>query len=103
MGVDFFPCEYCEKSICDCGDYVSCEECGFHFCDDDCAQMERDEDGVGKCRYCQGIDATSAQLLNFLMKRDNLSLDDLYKMYKDEFKRTNGNVYERALDDKVLK
>lgn len=87
MGVDFFPCNYCKESICDCGDYIRCD-CGYKWCEIHCAIKEGyqiDEDGKS-CSYCRKENVEDNLLLDFLMKRHNLSRIEVIKDYYDSFR-----------------
>lgn len=92
MGVDFFPCDYCGESICDCGSYERCE-CGRRWCDKKCAKgdgfrpsgYDEDEDteweGVDSCKFCRLEDAEDGELLHYLLCRYNLTRDQVVKEY----------------------
>ncbi len=47
MSVDYYRCDYCGETFCDCGYYVDCD-CGKKWCCDECAE----EDGF-KEEYCK--------------------------------------------------
>lgn len=87
MGVDFFPCDYCGRSVCDCGRYVSCgDECYSRWCSDECAKKsgfrKEDEDGEFRsCNICRAEDAEDGQLLEFLLNKYKLARKDVVKEY----------------------
>lgn len=93
MGVDFFPCDYCGESICDCGSYERCE-CGRRWCDRKCAEKDgymSDSDGYGdepdglisgpSCKFCRLEDAEDSKLLRYLLCRYNLTREQVVKDY----------------------
>lgn len=61
MSVDFYACDRCGDTFCDCGDYVKCNEgkggCGRNWCDDECAEA----DGYKReyCKLGKEVDYTS--------------------------------------------
>lgn len=86
MGVDFFPCDNCEESICDCGDYVRCnDECGRRWCDKKCAKgdgyRDDDLDDNQSCNFCRNEDVEDGPLLEFLLKHFKLSKKAAKEMY----------------------
>lgn len=90
MGVEFFPCDYCHESICDCGDYKRCE-CGRRWCDLKCAEkdgyVQEDEDGEEKsCSFCRNEAAEDSDLFNFLLKKYNLERDTVLSEYLEKQK-----------------
>ena len=94
MGVDFFPCDYCSESICDCGDYVQCE-CGRKWCDEKCAEKEgyKDSDEEGEpldptCSFCRNEQAEDSDLFNFLLKKYNLQRDAVLSEYLEKQKES---------------
>lgn len=85
MGVDFFPCDYCSETICDCGSYVQCQ-CGRRWCDKKCAKEEgfltEDEDGdETTCAFCRIEAAEDSDLFEFLLKKYNTTRDNVLKEY----------------------
>ena len=86
MGVGFFDCVTCGESICDCGLYYRCYNCSRKFCSTECVGVDKDED-LGyytSCRFCSGKDATTTQLLEFVLGQLNLTVDELKEMYLKE-------------------
>lgn len=95
MGVDFFSCDYCGESICDCGDYVKCnDDCYRRWCDlkcakadgyrsDNCEEEDTDEcEYQGEsCSYCRREEAEDSDLFNFLLKKYNLKREVVLKEY----------------------
>ena len=109
MGVDFFPCDYCSDSICDCGSWERCNEnCGRRWCDMKCARADgyksegedEDEDGdfSPSCKYCRDEDATDTSLLYFLLKWYGTTLDKAKKLYVE-----HGGVVPRGKNAKKTK
>ncbi|MBM7836336.1 hypothetical protein [Clostridium sardiniense] len=57
MSVDYYACERCGDTYCDCGNYVSCEGCGISWCSDECAEAdgyikEKCKLGLEVCEQC---------------------------------------------------
>lgn len=83
MGVDFFPCDHCGDSICDCGSYWTCSgECGARLCDDCAADLVSDEDNAEACPFCRKKVATDYQLLEFALAKLGVTRDELMAEYK---------------------
>jgi len=61
MSVDYYSCDRCGDTYCDCGHYVTCEVdaggCGRHWCSDKCAN----EDGYVECSCKLGKDLDDRQ------------------------------------------
>lgn len=91
MSVDFFPCDYCGESICDCGPYVHCE-CGRKWCDKQCAQKEgfrydnENTELEHSCGFCRNEVAEDSDLLTFILKKFKVSRDEIQKEYLDSVK-----------------
>lgn len=87
MSVDFFDCDECGESICDCGSWWSCEECGHRLCDD-CEKklvtFDDDDDGEEICPFCAKLTATDSQLLEFALGRLSLTREQLFEAYQNE-------------------
>jgi hypothetical protein len=83
MGVDFFPCDRCGESICDCGPYERCNDmCGRRWCDRNCAKEDGyDSEDDRSCNFCRLEDVEDSPLLHFLLKEFNLSLEEAKKRY----------------------
>jgi len=45
MGVEFFPCDICGESICDCGFYESCSNCEVSVCEE-CYEEQKEKYGL---------------------------------------------------------
>lgn len=90
MGVEFFPCDRCGESICDCGRYERCHyDCGRRWCSPECAALdgyrsgdsdEIHDDPDGSCNFCRGEDVTDDVLLAFLLEKFRLTHDQAVKM-----------------------
>jgi hypothetical protein len=93
VGVDFFPCAYCNRSVCDCGHYTRCNDnCGRRWCNDICAKADGyvpvdydkedcDEDQDMNCAYCRNEEAENFDLLKFVLKKYNVTRDKILKEY----------------------
>ncbi len=85
MGVDFFDCDECGESICDCGSWWSCEECGHRLCEDcESKIVGEDEDGEDICPFCERQTATDFQLLEYALGKLELTRDQLFEQYQSE-------------------
>jgi hypothetical protein len=106
MSVDWFDCDVCRESICDCEDYVSCD-CGRNWCSDECAEVDDykeqhcklgyDTDdneceescydcdnNVGRsCKYCREEDYEDEILLNYGLQLLGMNRENLIKRYKE--------------------
>jgi hypothetical protein len=91
MGVDFFPCDACSETICECGSYRRCEgDCGRRWCDLECAIKDgADEEMI--CKYCRNEDVEEGVLLRFLLKHFKLTEKKAKKLY---FKANPPQPYE---------
>lgn len=101
MGVDFFPCDYCGESICDCGSWEECNrDCGRRWCDMKCAKADgyQDEDDVLSCKYCRDEDATDTQLLHFLLRWYGTTMKKAKKLYVE-----HGGVVPKGKNAKKAK
>ncbi len=83
MGVDFFPCDYCSESICDCGSYRRCD-CGRRWCDDKCAEKEGYNRENSDCSYCRFEEVEDVDLFKYLLKKYKLKREDVLKDYLSE-------------------
>lgn len=101
MGVEFFPCDYCGESICDCGSYERCG-CGRRWCDLKCAEKDgyREVEGVEPecwdgyreawtCSYCRREQAEDSELLNYLLRQYNLTRDQVLEGWRNEQQETD--------------
>lgn len=83
MGVDFFPCDYCGESICDCGSYERCNEhCYRRWCDLECAKQDGhniDDEGWDSCNFCRKEDAEDGELLQYLLKKYGLTREEVVR------------------------
>jgi hypothetical protein len=89
MGVDFLSCSTCSAGFPDCSYdccYCSCGEC---FCSDECAMLDDSnedvEDDETTCCICRGEHCTDRLLINFLLKRFNLTEEQAIDLYKKEY------------------
>ena len=90
MGVDFYPCNYCGETFCDCGDFERCE-CGVKWCSLECAEKEgytteiKGKWGEGSCNFCREEDFEDSILLDFalsLLEESRMELIEQYKQSK---------------------
>ena len=109
MSVDWFDCDVCRESICDCGDYESCN-CGKHWCSEECAEVDgferehcrleydmddKEENGCTEkycddcdnfietgCKYCREEDFEDKDLLKFALKALGMKRETLIQSYK---------------------
>ena len=73
------------------GNMVECDGCERHFCLDCCqadfSDQASDDGTWGECQFCTGNDATTEQLLEFFLKKNNMTIEQLRDMYFKEFKK----------------
>lgn len=95
MGVDFFSCDGCGESICDCGSYIKCRKCEHRWCDLTCAiknggykyNDDEDDDDYDddyeeqSCKFCRKEEAEDSDLLNFLIKKYKLNRKTVVQLY----------------------
>ena len=107
MGVDFFPCDRCGESICDCGDYERCNDmCGRRWCDRKCAKedgysTDSDEYYDRSCKFCRNEDVEDSPLLYFILKHFNMTIEEAKNLYldnlpKDDDEEEDGGDTEEA-------
>ena len=93
MSVNFFPCDFCGESICDCGPYKHCPgECGRRYCDWECAEghgITEDRDGeFTLCEYCSGKNVQDRELIEYLLGRLGVTREqaakDIYAQAKEK-------------------
>jgi len=99
MSVRFFDCAVCGTSVCDAGDYVSCD-CGREWCDYECASVdgfeeqedyydEEDEEYYeceegSTCKYCRKEDFEDSELLEFAIEMYGTTRETLIQEYKEK-------------------
>lgn len=83
MSVDFFECDACGETVCECGPHKRCDgECGRKWCNRKCAEVDgADEDYV--CKYCRNEDIEDGPLLQFILEHFKLTEEDAKRMYFD--------------------
>ena len=94
MGVNFFPCDHCGQSICDCGPYVRCDDgCCRRWCDRTCAKADGfrrddggDDDCERSCNFCRGEDVEAKPLLECLLEHFKLSRQEAVRLYFEYLK-----------------
>ncbi len=88
MGVDWYTCENedCRENFPDCGNYVSCEGCGSHFCSDDCGLVKYRDDNEDEtdCILCRMEKVGHGDLLFFLINKMGINYDQAVDMYRKE-------------------
>lgn len=77
MNVELFSCNYCGECFCDCS--INCI-CGRNWCSDKCAQ-EAGYNITDTCKMCRKEDASDSDLLEFLMREDGITREELLKRY----------------------
>lgn len=98
MGVAYFPCDYCNESICDCGDYVRCsEDCGRRWCDEKCAELDGftenkdEEDDYGEyrksCFFCRNEEVEDEELLDYMFKKYCTNREEMLEEYLEWSKK----------------
>lgn len=97
MGVDFFPCDYCGTTICDCGRYYYCRDiCERRWCSHECAGKDghraeiedADDPNDYSCNFCRNEDVEDYELFRFLMKKHELTREEVVRLYlKDRDER----------------
>jgi hypothetical protein len=93
MGVDFFPCDFCGESICDCGPYLRCRDiCGRRWCDTACAELDGflkdEEEQDNTCNFCRLEDVEDGVLLRFVLNHFNLPIEEAKKMCLEHLKKS---------------
>ena len=85
MGVDFFPCDGCGESICDCGSYTRCG-CGRRWCDDDCAvKTDHYDSETDTCKFCRDEDVEDYILQPFLLKKLGWTREEAVAKFLEEY------------------
>lgn len=100
MGVDFFPCDRCSSAICDCGDWIRCnDDCGRRWCEYDCADQDGylvEENEYGDrddptCNFCRGEDVEDGDVLGWALKKLKLTRQEaVIKCLKAKRRRKKG-------------
>lgn len=108
MSVDYTDCARCGESICDCGDdWNYCSECGRIICNDCLVKPWEEDEETGDmskecCPYCSGTEVHNNDLLEFLLKRDNMTREvavELYKEVEDEHQNKCGKTIEEIMEE----
>ena len=82
MGVNFFECECCNTSICDCGSFFTCNKCFSKLCDD-CANQYYDENTfLVNCPFCSLELIKDYDLLNFALGVLGVTREELEEDYR---------------------
>jgi hypothetical protein len=88
MSIDFFPCDRCQRTVCDAGPYIRCnEECCKRWCTKACAEkdgMRKDEDDDRTCNFCREEDVDDEVLLPFLLGKLGITIQEAKEMYLSE-------------------
>lgn len=83
MSVDFFECDACGRTVCECGPHKRCQSdygCGRKWCNRKCAEVDgADEDYI--CKYCRDEDIEDSPLLHFLLGHFGLTIEKAKEMY----------------------
>lgn len=104
MSVDFYACDNCKDTFCECGDFVSCD-CGKRWCSEYCAESDGytsescklgydTEDNECKdscwdcenhldstCNYCRHEDFEDKTLLDYALQLLGMNREYLIKQY----------------------
>ena len=91
MGIDYLVCDHCGEAFPDVCDHYYCDGCGRVFCSY-CAEeaglkFYDDEDcccEVESCIYCRKEAFDDNALLNYLLKKYNITREDVEKELKGE-------------------
>lgn len=92
MGVDFYTCANCKNTFPDCGSYFRCE-CGEVFCSTKCGQRDdgepedetiEDWEECITCMFCRFENVPDHQMVEFLLKKLNLTHEEAVVMFKEE-------------------
>lgn len=87
MGVDFYPCNSCGETFCDCGVYVGCD-CGNKWCDTECAEEEgyqyNEETRDSSCSYCRKEDFEDSELLRYVLRKSGITREEIISEYKKD-------------------
>ena len=83
MSVDWATCEVCGD------DWNYCAYCGRYTCSDCLAKPYEEDEETGEmseecCPYCSGKLVHDSDLLEFLLKRDNMTREVAVELYKTE-------------------
>jgi hypothetical protein len=86
MGVDFYNCEVCGEIFADCGEYVSCDGCGAHWCSKECAEKAGGKGGdyawsTDSCKLCRNEDADDADLFKFILQKYRVTREEVLAEY----------------------
>lgn len=111
MGVDYFPCGNCKKTVCDRGDYYTCEGCGNMYCVE-CGESGKavfrrmvDEEtfnSVEELRYYECIKCTNyvpsrifskGKMLKWCLRRLEITPDQVIEGLKEELWEDGGFEY----------
>lgn len=89
MGVEYFDCPRCSETICDCGEFYSCDNCYKSFCVGCYKELsekgfELNEDGgFYLCCYCTDKkelrETTDEEFIEWLVKISGKTKDDYIK------------------------
>ena len=97
MGVDWYVCqnEECKGTYPDCGEYFTCSTCESNFCWETCGGKQKivDEHGEPKldrdgyklttCILCRREQIRTQEVLDFLLKRANLTRSEAEALIKN--------------------
>ena len=95
MGVDFFDCTICKKSVCECGPYEYCDSCGNQFCtgcfdapsrrdfpDTIDGENEYYEEKSRCCPVCSKVVILDSDLLELVLKKLEWSREKAEEEYR---------------------
>lgn len=96
MGVSFYTCEACNRTFPDCRAHFQCYSCSSLFCSDECGgkQVYRESppeyEELTNCIFCRMEVVTDRDLLQFALKRLNLTRDQAVELYRGEQRNLSG-------------
>jgi hypothetical protein len=90
MSVDYAECSVCGDIVCDCGDdWNYCDSCGRIICTDCLANDYEIDEETGEmskecCPYCSGTIVHNDDLLEFMLRRANVTREQAVELYRNE-------------------
>lgn len=89
MGVDYYTCDHCGRNFPDCCYYFICS-CDAKFCSNECGGRKVEKasesgkywDDDTSCVLCRVELISDSDLLNFLLKRHNLTRSEAEALYR---------------------
>lgn len=87
MGVDFYTCDVCGNTFCDCGPYARCDECDGKLCPD-CMEKYEVFGNMTKenCPFCNFKEVSEETLLAFLINEIGSSHEGVKELFVQKYK-----------------